>query len=171
MRSRNVLLIIIGLLVLIVGGVYFFNNKNTDATKKYASSSIVQFHGEQISTDVTKKDASFSVVQFHGEPISNGKKVNFTDFKGVRELYTINMNKGDKINIKYKSNSLKMAVLDSSYKIVKDFKAGSDNDYNLQCAKSGIYHVRIYGNNTSGNFELQFNNNDNVKVEESNFWN
>lgn len=149
MRSRNVLLIIIGLLVLIVGGIYFFNNNNTD---------------------VTKKDASFSVVQFHGEPIFNGKKVNFTDFKGVRELYTISMNKGDKINIKYKSNGLKMAVLDSSYKIVKDFKADSDSNYNLQCAKSGTYHVRIYGKKTSGNFELQFNNDDNVKVEESNFW-
>ncbi|MBU3157338.1 hypothetical protein [Clostridium estertheticum] len=135
---------------LIIGGIYFFNNNKVD---------------------VTKKKASFSVLSFTGESITNGTKVSFINFKGVRELYVLTMNKGDIVNIKYTSNGLKMAIVDDKYNIVKDFNVDVDNNYNLKCENRGKYFVRIYGKKESGNFQLQFNTKDDTKITEAKFWN
>jgi hypothetical protein len=148
-KSKRSLLISVVCFLLIAVGIFLANNKKVD---------------------VTQSDASFSVVKYSSNPVTNGIKVNFTDFTGVKELYVLTMHKGDIVNINYKSNGIKMAILDDKYNIVHNFNADVNNSYNLKSNNYGKFFIRIYGSDASGNFQLQLNTKTDAKIEESNFW-
>ena len=161
-NRKTILLVIVLVLLAAIISIYFFSKNKTSVTN-FGNST-------KSSKDVTNKDASFSVVKYSGTKIENGTKVNFLKFKGVRDVYDINMEKGSSLNIHFKSDSLKMAVVDENYKLLKDFGTGKEYSYELKSAKTQKYYVRVYGNKDNGNFTIFFDNIDKVKIEASNFW-
>lgn len=112
--------------------------------------------------DVTNQDIGFRTVSFIPESTGNGMKCDFNKFDGVRKLYEFSAKEEDVVNIKYQSDTLKMAVLDNENNIIHDFDINEGYDVDLVFKKSGKFSINIYGKGKNGSFEIEINPKDDM---------
>jgi len=112
--------------------------------------------------DVTNQDIGFRTVSFIPESTENGTKCDYNKFDGVRKLYEFSAKEEDVVNIKYQSDTLKMAILDNENNIIHDFDINEEHDVDLVFKKSSKFSINIYGKGKNGSFKIEINPKDDI---------
>lgn len=108
----------------------------------------------KIMFSIDYNEDSLKMVKIRTEKTDSGVKCTFKEFKGAKSVYTLNMDKGDLINIRFKSDGIKLAIVDKDDKALEKIDGQDQTELEFKSKKEGSYLIVVYGKKKNGSFEI-----------------
>ncbi|MBU5483730.1 hypothetical protein KQI86_05260 [Clostridium sp. MSJ-11] len=162
MNNKNKALISwsIVLLIIIVGGIFVYNNN---------------FAGITSNSYLTSKEENRTFLEHVNQQYTeNGASFDFSGFTGKWSLIEFESSKDNKIvledNTKIEKGQFYIVVLDSDYKNIAMHESKEGENLEFTTPKDGKYLVRIVGKNASGKFDIKISSENDISITHKDFW-